>query len=1261
MPRVPQYLFECSGDLQNVVAINLLVQQKDVITTLSFIIDTGSDITALKSNKIIFNDVVNQNNALSIYGITSNSTKTKGSCEFDILIEDEKINQTFHVLNDDVPIKTDGILGNDFLRTHNCQISYQDYTLSLGNHAIPLACLNSDSIELNELTLKPRTETVIAVNITNPTVGQGIIPKTELQSGVYLASSVIQVTTDFKALTTILNTLDEEVKIKPINIEIEPYIIKQEESHFIGHISKQQKQIDRFELLKSSLRLDHLSEEERLSITQICMEYNSIFHLDGDQLPETTVITHKIETTTQVPIASKTYRYPHVHKDEVHKQINHLLDQGIIRPSTSPWSAPIWVVPKKKDASGETKWRVVVDYRGLNSVTIQDNHPLINITDILDKLGKAKYFSCLDCYSGFHSVKLCDKDAQKTAFSTDLGHYEFVRMPFGLKNAPATYQRLMNTVLSGLQGSRVFVYMDDLIIFGTNLSDHNNKLIEVFKRLKTNSLKLNPLKCEFLRKEVAFLGHTITHSGVKPNPDKINCVVNYPIPKNIKDIQAFLGLCNYYRKFIKDFAAITKPLTELTKKNVPFLWTDKQQYAFEILKQKLSTDPILQYPDFTKPFVLTTDASGYAISGILSQGTIPNDLPIAYASRTLNKAELNYATIEKELLAIVWSVKYFRPYLYGQRFTIYTDHKPLVYLFRVKDPGSRLVRWRLLLEEYDYSIIYKPGKNNTNSDALSRAITDSDLDTDPKKHLLSIQADDSHNLTFNDFLKENQSKIIINNNVTELNKCISKANDNIVIPISQDYDTTSNKLFRETNQKTNHLQDIQKFNPTLNNVIALPHGDKEIYYTVMKHTEHDKLQYETIFESLKILKEYLVNNNIQSISLQKLGSKEGLNWPQIRTIIRYIFRGTNIKITIYLNERTTPDSTQINQILEENHSSPQGGHFGFHKVYNKIKQQYYWTNMKQDIKTFIQNCKSCQENKLIRKKHKEPMVITDTPNQAFEKVSLDIVGPLSITESGNKYILTIQDNLTKFSQAYPMKNQEAETVAKTFVNNFICQFALPKQILTDQGTNFTSNLFKSMAKLFKLKHVQTTAYHPESNGALERTHHTLTQYLRHYINNQQSNWDEWIPMATFSFNTSVHSSTKFTPYELVFGFSPTLPTSITQKPEFKYTYDDYIEDLKLKLNTSNLIAKQNLIKSKETNKKYYDKNTSHEIYKIGDLVYLVNESIIPSTSKKLNPTYAGPYEIISVDSPVNVTLKVKRRNLKVHTNRIKHAFVSEHH
>ncbi|CAH2097419.1 unnamed protein product [Euphydryas editha] len=375
--------------------------------------------------------------------------------------------------------------------------------------------------------------------------------------------------------------------------------------------------LSRYQRICNELRTDHLNYKEKKSLYKIYNKYSEIIYLEGDELTCTHSIVHEISTGQQQnPINSKTYQYPEVHKEKVKTQINKMLKQGIIRPSTSPWSSPLWVVPKKKDASGKVKWRVVIDYRKLNNVTIGNAYPLPNISEILDQLGNSTYFTTLELASGFHQIKMHPKNIPKTAFSTPTSLYEYTRMPFGLKNAPATFQRLMNNVLSGLQGLYCFVYLDDIVIYANSIRDHEIKLESIFKKLQHHNLKLQPGK--FMRHEVAYLGHVISNKGVLPDPEKTKVITNFPVPKNSKEIKSFLGLIGYYRKFIENFSKLTKPLTKLLKKNTPFTWTEEQQESFDTMRNILISPKILQYPDFTKELILTTDASNFAIAAVLS-------------------------------------------------------------------------------------------------------------------------------------------------------------------------------------------------------------------------------------------------------------------------------------------------------------------------------------------------------------------------------------------------------------------------------------------------------------------------------------------------------------------------------------------------------------------------------------------------------------------------------------------------------------------
>lgn len=446
------------------------------------------------------------------------------------------------------------------------------------------------------------------------------------------------------------------------------------------------------------------------------------FHLPGDKLGSTKEVQHKIETTDNVPVNSKYPRYPEVHKEEIKKQTEALLKNDSIKVSKSPYNSPVWIIPKKEDSQGNKRWRMVIDDRKLNEKTIGDYYPLPNITDILDQLGGGKYFTVLDLAQGFHQVEVAPEDRYKTAFSTPYGHYEVKRMPFGLKNSPSTFQRMMDRVLSGMQGIELFVYMDDIVIYANSLKEHREKFEKLLGRLKSAGLVLEPDKCKFLCKEIGYLGHIISKDGVRPDPKKLEAVSKFPQPKNRRNIKQFLGLAGYYRKFIPNFAKIAKPLTNLLKIENKFNWGLEAEAAFNQLKEKLCTQPLLQYPDFKKPSILTTDASDYAVGAVLSHGEIGKDLPISYASRTQNDAETRYSTTEKELLAIVFAVKYFIPYLYGTTFKIVTDHQALVWLSRLKDPtiNSRIAKWKIKLQDYKHEIVFRPGRVNANADALSR-------------------------------------------------------------------------------------------------------------------------------------------------------------------------------------------------------------------------------------------------------------------------------------------------------------------------------------------------------------------------------------------------------------------------------------------------------------------------------------------------------------------------------------------------------------
>jgi len=404
-------------------------------------------------------------------------------------------------------------------------------------------------------------------------------------------------------------------------------------------------------------------------------------------------------------------------REELKKQLKELLDKGFIRKSTSPAGAPVLFV-RKKDGT----LRLVIDYRKLNEMTIRNSYPLPLISELLDRVKGAKIFTKLDLKSAYNLVRIKEGDEYKTAFRTRYGHFEFLVMPFGLKNAPATFQHFINDVLSDYLDDFVISYIDDILIFSNNIEEHHIHVKKVLKRLLENNLVVKLEKCEFDKSETTFLGYVISKDGLKMDNEKVKAILEWPSPTNVKEVQSFIGLCNYYRLFIKDFAKIANPIHKLTRKNVEFVWGKDQQDAFDKLKHLFTSAPILRNPDSDKPFIVETDASNFAVGAVLSQEFEGKLHPVAFLSKSLTKCQRNYQIYDKELLAIKLALEEWRHYLEGARhqFIVYTDHKNLTFPRKPEMLSQRQIRWYEFLSRFDFKLIYRAGKKSGKPDLLSR-------------------------------------------------------------------------------------------------------------------------------------------------------------------------------------------------------------------------------------------------------------------------------------------------------------------------------------------------------------------------------------------------------------------------------------------------------------------------------------------------------------------------------------------------------------
>lgn len=459
---------------------------------------------------------------------------------------------------------------------------------------------------------------------------------------------------------------------------------------------------------------DSLTTEQQSELNAVIGTY---FDSVGNKLGCTSLIEHQIITDSE-PIKQRYYPVSPAIQKHIDEEVQRMLEEDIIEKSQSAWSSPILLVPKK-----DKTFRFCVDYRRLNQVTKKDAYPIPFVSAILSKLGNARYLSSLDIKSAYHQVPVAKDAREYTAFTVPgRGLFQFKRMPFGLTNAPATWMRLIDKVLGPELEPYVFVYLDDIIVVTPTFETHIQTLKEIFDRLLKAGLTLSRDKCKFCLDELKYLGYRVDSQGLHVDPDKVSAILNVPSPRNVTEVRQMIGTAAWYSRFIPNFSTVIAPLTNLLRKNTRWNWTDECEHSFQAIKNSLVTAPILSCPDFALPFQVQTDASAFGIGALLSQQHPDGERVICYLSRTLNRHERNYSVTERECLAVLWAVEKLRPYIEGFRFTVVTDHASLLWLNKLKEPTGRLARWAVRLQQFDYDIVHRKGKEHVVPDLLSRSV-----------------------------------------------------------------------------------------------------------------------------------------------------------------------------------------------------------------------------------------------------------------------------------------------------------------------------------------------------------------------------------------------------------------------------------------------------------------------------------------------------------------------------------------------------------
>ena len=846
-------------------------------------------------------------------------------------------------------------------------------------------------------------------------------------------------------------------------------------------------------------------------------------------------VEHEINLTTDKPIKLSPYKRSPQEKQIIRDQIKEMLENGVIEESQSPYSAPVVLVKKKNG-----KIRFCVDYRQLNQITIKDNHPLPLISDAINVMNDCKYFSVVDLLSGYWNILIRKEDRPKTAFITHDGLYQWIVMPFGLKNAPSCFQRFMQKVVENLLYRSVVVYLDDFLIFSKSFEEHLKHLKEFFCQIRKYNLRLGIEKCRFLCKEVKYLGYHLSEEGIKPDEEKIKAVQEFPTPKNVKNIQSFLGLTNYYRCFVERYAFHADPLTKLLRKDVKFEWTKECQDAFEKLKTRLISAPILGQFREDAPNEIFTDACMYGMSAIFGQIQAGKHVVISYSSKMFNKAQMNYSISEKECLALVYAVKKYRHYIHGSHFTVFTDHNPIQYIMKVKNPNGKLMRYSMILMEYDFTVKYKPGKIHQNADTLSRFPIDKPDDKDE-----------------------------------EINLLVEKTVDIAEAQKQDDWCSNMRKAV-ENNTKNSH--------------------------------------------------KYIIENDI---------------------LYRRTYDSNHNRILL----TCLPRKLRKQALLDLHDNELGGGHLGELKTFLKVRKRFFWPNCERTVRKYVKNCEKCQlnkEEKQLTKGLMKPMEI----NEIFECVGVDILGPITRTSKGNEYIIIMIDLFSKWLETKAVKNTQSETIAKWFCYEIIPRHGAIKRILTDNASYFTSEFTEMVFELTSSKHVTSTAYAPQTNGNAERACAVVKNMLKMYVNDTLTNWDQYLPIITFTYNTSIHKTTRFSPFFLLYNREAPLPLDIQWKipKDFKFgnKYKQSFEDCRE-------LVKFRISESQNNNKDLYDRRHRDVQFEVGDLVSLYTPYTQTGLSKKFLPQRIGPFKIIEKLSPLNYTIEdVKNPEIKetVHIRRL---------
>ena len=920
---------------------------------------------------------------------------------------------------------------------------------------------------------------------------------------------------------------------------------------------------------------ENMPEASRDTLYRTLKKHLNVFSKSEDDIGYCTAIEHKINLTDDGPVRLPHRRVPPHQWPAVREHLKKMLEAGIIKPSCSPYASAVVVVQKP-----DGKLRLCVDYRRLNSKTYKDAYPLPRIEEALEALNGARYFSSLDLAHGFYQIPLSPHDAEKTAFRAGTGGlFEYTRMPMGLCNAPGTFMRLMDKLFGEENFQTILIYLDDILVFGKTPEEMLQRLDMVLSRLAQYNLKVKPSKCSMFKESLQYLGHLISNDGILPDPGKIEAVRDWKQPTTESELRGFLGLSGYYRRFVPQYAKIASPLhnllgnsgasnkkpKKLRNSTGPWCsrWSTECTKAFNDLKERLISAPILGYPDFKLPFILETDASFAGLGAVLSQQQGNSKVVISYASRSLRETEKNmsnYSSMKLELVALKWAISdKFRDILIGSRFTVYTDNNPLSYLQSTAKLGAVETRWAAELASFEFDIKYRSGIENGNADALSRNPTDV-------------------NATCESVLVE------------DVQHAMTTLTPGTLIP------TPLRRIMPMVPARVYVEESNINDRSCCNNATSLPSLSID---DLAKFQEQDV--------PIRTVCQYLTADEELPVQGQDFSAEVKLLWKSrkyLKIIDGVLYRCVTVKGR-NIQQIVLPESLK-STVLSALHDNM--GHQGAEKTCQLVHSRCYWPRMAQEIAQYCERCTRCMLAKR-GKKINSPMGSLQA-KAPLEVLAIDFT-LLDQASNGMENALIMTDVFTKYTLAVATKDQKAATVARVLVKEWFVKLGVPLRIHSDQGRNFESQLIQRLCDMYGIVKSRTTPYHPAGNGQCERFNRTLHDRLRVLSQEKKKRWPEHLAELTYAYNSTPHSSTGYSPYYLLFGREPRLmiTSSLGVEPNDGFEgkdITDWVSEHRKRLEEAQLQAQRSVETETLRRQQRHASTVNDRGFVIGSKVYLRN-------------------------------------------------------